>query len=111
MTDDIGLDVQGMAAGDPGAAGALELGAQTVPKELLKVVNDEDFLKVPHGSAFLDPEGKTRYKPIRDDADFMALPEGAKFADPSGKIRTKPKYEGIDFTPQTLYDIAHSDKG
>ena len=72
---------------------------------------DEDFMKVPHGAAFLDPEGKTRYKPIRNDEDFMMLPEGAKFADPSGKIRTKPKYEPIDFTPQTLYDIAHSDKG
>jgi hypothetical protein len=77
----------------------------------MKVSSDDDFAKVPHGHAFLDPEGKKRYKPIRNDEDFNALPEGATFVDPTGKQRTKPKYEGIDFTPQTLFDIAHSKKG
>lgn len=110
MTDALGLDTEGMASGDPGAAGALDLGGDTLPEGPPKVASDEDFLKVPHGSAFLDPEGKTRYKPIRNDADFAALPEGAKFADPTGKIRTKPKYEGIDFTAQTLYDMSVNDK-
>ena len=77
----------------------------------MHVTSDDDYEKVPHGAEFIDPEGKKRYKPIRNDADFEALPEGATFVDPSGKQRIKPKYEGIDFTPQTLYDIAHSDKG
>src|SRR5216683_1838534 len=84
MDDGLPLDIQGMASGDPGAAGALELGKQTVRKELPKVASPQDYETVPHGGAYLDPEGKQR---------------------------TKPKYEGIDFTPQTLYDIAHSDKG
>src|SRR6266849_2394651 len=115
MDDGLPFDVQGIASGDPGAAGALELGAQAAPKVLPKVASDEDWLKLPHGAQFIDPRGATRYKPIRGgkegDTDWLALEEGAEFADPSGQIRTKPKYEGIDFTPQTLYDIAHSDKG
>jgi hypothetical protein len=111
MADGLPLDTESMASGDPGAVGALDAGKEAAGPEILKVTGDEDFAKVPYGHAFIDPEGKTRYKPIRNDEDFNALPEGSKFADPTGKIRTKPKYEGIDFTPQTLYDIAHSDKG
>src|SRR5229473_4613209 len=111
MDDGLPLDIQGMASGDPGAAGALELGKQTVRKELPKVASPQDYEIVPHGGAYLDPEGKQRFKPIRNKDDYLALEEGAEYADPSGAIRTKPKYEGIDFTPQTLYDIAHSDKG
>jgi hypothetical protein len=80
-------------------------------RPISKVASDSDFEKVAHGAAFLDPEGKKRYKPIRNDEDFNALPEGATFVDPAGKQRVKPKYEGIDFSPQALYDIAHSDKG
>jgi hypothetical protein len=115
MADGLELDQSSMAAGDPGAAGALELGRQTLRPELPKVGSDEDWLKLPHGAQFTDPKGQTRYKPIRSgkegNADWLALEEGAEFADPQGQIRTKPYYEGIDFTPQTLFDIAHSDKG
>src|SRR5216683_615745 len=111
MDDGLPLDIQGMASGDPGAAGALELGKQTVRKELPKVASPQDYETVPHGSAYLDPEGKQRFKPIRNKDDYLALEEGAEYADPTGAVRTKPKYEGIDFTPQTLFDIAHSDKG
>src|SRR5712671_2123120 len=111
MDDGLSLDIQGMASGDPGAAGALELGHQTIQKELPKIASQQDYETVPHGSAYLDPEGKQRFKPIRNKDDYLALEEGAEYADPTGAVRTKPKYEGIDFTPQTLYDIAHSDKG
>lgn len=96
------------ASGDVTAGG---YGPEPKAPELPSVADDESFKKLPHGSAFKDPTGATRYKPIRNNEDYLAVPEGAKFADPSGKIRTKPKYEGIDFTPQALYDIAHSDKG
>lgn len=111
MADELGLDTESMAAGDPAAAGALALGEKAAPKVLMQVSNDADFEKVPHGHQFIDPTGKKRFKPIRNDADFDALEEGATFVDPAGEQRTKPKYEGIDFTPQTLFDIAHSDKG
>lgn len=108
---DLGLDQESMAAGDPGAAGALDLGKQTVTPEITKVATPQDYEKVPHGHAYLDPDGKQRFKPLRNKSDYDALQEGAEYADPQGQIRTKPKYEGVDFTPQTLFDIAHSDKG
>jgi hypothetical protein len=111
MADDLGLDTESMAAGDPGAAGALDLGRQTVSPEIMKVTSPQDYEKVPHGHAYFDPEGKQRFKPLRNKADYQALQEGQEYADPQGNIRTKPKYEGIDFTPQTLFDIAHSKKG
>src|SRR5229473_2277969 len=111
MDDGLPLDTQGMYSGDIGAAGALELGHQTIQKELPKVASPQDYENVRHGTAYLDPEGKQRFKPIRNKEDYLALEEGAEYADPTGAVRTKPKYEGIDFTPQTLYDIAHSDKG
>src|SRR5580693_6988178 len=38
------------------------------------------------------------------------LPEGAQFVDPQGKTRQTPTYEGLDFTTQTLYDMAANDK-
>lgn len=111
MDDGLPLDTDAMAAGDPGAVGALAMGEKAAPKVPPKVASKEDYEKVPHGSAYLDPEGKQRFKPLRGKADYDALDEGVEYADPSGQIRTKPKYEGIDFTPQTLFDIAHSDKG
>jgi hypothetical protein len=111
MADDLGLDQESMAAGDPGAAGALELGEKAAPKITPQVKSADDYAKIPHGSAYLDPEGKQRFKPLRNKGDYDALEEGAEYADPQGQIRTKPRYEAIDFTPQTLYDIAHSDKG
>jgi hypothetical protein len=111
MDDGLPLDTESMAAGDPGAAGALALGEKAAPKVTPQVKSSDDYEKVPHGSAYLDPEGKQRFKPLRNKADYDALDEGVEYADPTGAIRTKPKYEGIDFSPQALYDIAHSDKG
>lgn len=111
MDDGLPLDQEAMASGDPGAGLALEQGAKTVTPEIMKVQSAQDYEKVPHGGAYFDPEGKQRFKPLRNKADYDALQEGQEYADPQGRIRTKPKYESIDFTPQTLFDIAHSDKG
>lgn len=61
---------------------------------------------VPFGSKYYDPEGNTRYKPIRGEQDYRTIPEGEQYADPSGTVRQKPKFEGIDFTAQTLYDMS-----
>lgn len=106
------LDTDSMAAGDPGAAGALALGSETLTsKNFSKITGLSDYKALPHGSAYLDPQGQKRFKPIRNKEDYLAVPEGEEYADPEGNIRTKPQYESIDFTPQTLFDMAHSDKG
>ena len=103
--DDFTLNMEGMVTGDPTS------GLSEPPK----IGGDEDYVKLPHGKAFIGPDGQTHYKPLRPgkegDQDYLALDEGARFADPQGNMRTKPRYEGIDFSPQYLYDIAHSDKG
>lgn len=64
------------------------------------------------GRRFLDPTGKERTVPYRPQTpeDVESIPEGAHFVDPQGVLREKPKYEGIDFTAQTLYDMAVNDK-
>jgi hypothetical protein len=111
MADELPLDTESMASGDIGAAGALDLGRKTVTPELIKVGSPQDYERVPHGRAYLDPQGQQRFKPLRNRTDYDVLEEGTEYADPTGQIRTKPKYEGIDFSPQALYDIAHSDKG
>ena len=108
---DSAFDTEAMRTGDPGTALAMEQGAQVLRPEPPKVASAKDYEALPHGAAYLDPEGKQRFKPIRDKNDYIAIEEGAEYADPTGTIRTKPKYEGIDFSPQYLYDIAHSDKG
>jgi hypothetical protein len=110
------LDTESMASGDPIAGVALDAGAQGVKShDLPRIRSDEDFTALPHGAQFVDPDGQTRYKPIRKGSegnqDYLALPEGVEFVDPEGNFRTKPRYEPVDFTAQTLYDIAHSDKG
>ena len=78
----------------------------------VKITGDADFDALAPGRRFLDPTGKLRTKPytIKNDSDFEALPEGANFVDPAGQLRQKPKYEGIDFTAQTLYNMAVNDK-
>jgi hypothetical protein len=110
--DDLGLDTQGMLSGDPGAAPAFDLGGETTKsKDLPQISSAQDYTALPAGKSYLDPQGQKRFKPIRNKQDYLSVEEGAEYADPTGNIRTKPKYESIDFTPQTLFDIAHSDKG
>ncbi len=100
---DDNLEIQALAGGVP-------IGSETGASESFKVTSPDDYAKVPHGKAYLDPEGKQRYKPIRNKSDYEAVAEGAEYADPEGQIRVKPKYEGIDFTAQTLYDMSVNDK-
>ena len=62
MDDGLPLDTQGMASGDPGAALALEQGGETTKsKDLRKVASAQDYEALPHGSRYLDPEGKQRF--------------------------------------------------
>lgn len=111
MDDGLPLDQEGMVSGDPMAQSALAWGEKAAPKVPVKVTSAQDYEKVPHGAAYLDPEGKQRFKRLRNKADYDALDEGSEYADPQGQIRTKTKYGGVGFSAQTLYNIAHSDKG
>lgn len=72
----------------------------------------EEFEALAPGTQFVDPEGLTRVKPYmpKSPGDYSQMPEGAEFLDPEGQLRKKPTYEGIDFTTQTLYDMAVTDK-
>lgn len=72
----------------------------------------DEFEALSPGTKFVDPEGMTRVKPYtpKSATDFADVPEGAQFLDPEGQLRQKPTYEGIDFTAQTLYDMAVTDK-
>ena len=77
-----------------------------------QIADDNAYEALKPGSKFVGPDGKTRSKPynVASDQDFQSVPEGAQFMDPDGKLRQKPKYEGIDFTAQTLYDMAVTPK-
>lgn len=76
------------------------------------IADDAGYESVKPGAKFYDPEGQLRTKPyaVTDDASYKTVPEGAQFVDPEGQLRQKPKFEGIDFTSQTLYDMAYTDK-
>lgn len=105
---------------DVSAEGAREKAAQRLAKSVHKtpdalnpttVNSDEDYDKVPFGGTFIDPEGKKRTRPyeVKTDDDFNTVPEGAQFFDPEGNLREKPRYEGINYTSQTLYNMAVND--
>jgi hypothetical protein len=81
-------------------------------EEVPRITDDAGYEALPMGKAFIDPEGNKRTKPwvVKDDATFEQVPEGESFTDPEGKQRVKPKFEGIDFTAQTLYDMALTDR-
>lgn len=102
------------------AQGAREVAAKRTAKSvhqqpesfLTKVASDEDYDKVKFGDQFIDPEGNKRTRPweVKTDDDFASVPEGAQFLDPEGNLREKPRYEGINYTSQTLYNMAVNDK-
>ena len=75
------------------------------------VVSDEDYGALMPGMKFKDKSGAQFVKPykVESDEDYNQVPEGAEFVDQQGKRFKKPKYEGIDFTSQTLYDMAVND--
>lgn len=64
------------------------------------------------GAKFIDPDGTIRKKPwmVKTEGDYEQVPEGESFIDPDGQVRQKPKYEHVDFTTQTLYNMAINDK-
>jgi len=82
------------------------------PVTVPSVKGDDDYQALMPGMKFKDPTGNVRTKPykVESDEQYEAIPEGAQFLDPNGNLRSKPKYEGIDFTAQTLYDMAVNDK-
>lgn len=84
----------------------------TPDKLLPQVTSDEDVEKLPYGAEFIDPEGGRRRKPwvVKTDADIAQVPEGAQFIDPEGELRQKPVFQPIDYTAQTLYNMATNDR-
>lgn len=80
----------------------------TVPS----ITSDDDYSALMPGMKFKDPTGNVRTKPykVESDEQYEEIPEGSQFLDPTGNLRTKPTYQGIDFTAQTLYDMAVNDK-
>lgn len=76
------------------------------------IADDAAFESLAPGRKFRDPSGNVRKKPytVKADADFDAVPEGEHFVDPQGNVRQKPKYEGVDFTANTLFNMAVNDK-
>jgi hypothetical protein len=78
-----------------------------------RISTAEEAARLDPGTSFIGPDDKEHVVPYKVDhpEQMNNVPDGADFVGPDGKLRKKPKYEGVDFTAQTLYDIAHSDKG
>lgn len=112
MDDGLPLDTNAMSAGDPAAAGALDLGAQAAPQEKPRIKTPEEAAKLKPGTTFIGPDDKERVVPykVSHPHEIADVPDGADFMGPDGKLRQKPKYEGIDFTAQALYDMGVNDK-
>lgn len=80
--------------------------------EPTKISGDEEFEALAPGTRFTGPDGKERVKPykVEGDADYSEVPEGSQFIDPKGQLREKPKYEGVNYTANTLYNMAVNDQ-
>src|SRR5215472_15518893 len=89
----------------PGAGGLADEPKLPEPK------TPEEAAALPEGSEYLR-DGKKYEIPykIKDPSEATALPEGALYVTPDGKQYRMPKYEGLDFTTQTLYNMASNDK-
>ena len=98
------LDIIGLPESTE-TADVTKFGLKTIDKP-------EEAAKLSPGTEFLDPTGKKRVVPFKakTPAEAESLPEGAEFLDPSGKLRKTPTYQGLDFTAQTLYNMAATDK-
>ncbi len=87
-----------------------------IPQEFLKdapkVTDADSYEKIDPGTDYLDPKGERRTKPyrVKDASEYTSLPEGVPYIDPEGKTRTTPKYQDLDFTTQTLYNMAPTDR-
>jgi len=86
---------------------------EVIAKSKIKHANTpEEAAKFDPGTEFTDPSGKKRVVPFRPKTieETESLPEGSQFVDPEGKLRQTPTYEGLNFTTQTLYNMAATDK-
>ena len=100
--------VPNMEIGVPGAEDMSALRE----REPEKISDAAGYEALKPGTKYLDPTGKQRQKAytVASPQDYEAVPEGEQYTDPEGKVREKPRYEGIDFTAQTLYDMAVNPK-
>jgi hypothetical protein len=100
-----GMDAIGGEGFMPGAAGLADEPKLPEPK------TPEEASELPEGSEYLR-EGKKFSIPYRpkDPSEAAALPEGALYVTPDGQQMRVPKYEHLDFTTQTLYNMAANDK-
>ncbi len=114
-------DLAGVAPDEAEAArgaAALRVARQTgrrTPEafaEPASIASDEEYEALKPGTSFVAPDGTTRKKPwtVASDEDYAAVPEGETFMDPEGATRQKPKYEALDFTTQTLHNMAVNDR-
>jgi hypothetical protein len=83
------------------------------PKENLpKPETPEEAEELGPGARFYMPSGEIGTVPFRpktvEEADM--LPEGAYFIDPHGKSGITPSFKDIDFTANTLYNMAVNDE-
>lgn len=87
-------------------------GVLTPNEPLPRITSEGEYGVLEPGKEYLDPSGEKRKKPfmVRDQRGYEAVPEGESYVDPTGQTRKKPAYEGINFTTQTLYDMAVTDK-
>ena len=71
----------------------------------------EEAADLPEGSAYMRGKDKFTipYHP-KDPSEAAALPEGSLYVTPDGQQMRVPKYEHLDFTTQTLYNMAANDK-
>jgi hypothetical protein len=109
---DLGLDIpiEGGAPLSPNEAlDIVQHGVETKPR----ISTREEAAKLSPGTSFIGPDGKERVVPykVSHPHELADIPDGSDFVGPDGKLRQKPKYGGVGFSAQTLYDIAHSDKG
>lgn len=90
-----------------------QLAGEGFTKDKPRVHTPEEAAKLAPGTSFIGPDEKERVVPykVSHPQDVANVPDGADFVGPDGKLRQKPKYEGVGFSAQSLYDIAHSDKG
>jgi hypothetical protein len=108
---DFDTPIEGVPGPTPGESLHLQGFDTTSLAQPVKIADDNAYAKLRPGQHFIDPTGTRRQKPIANDHDYESLPEGFEFVDPKGQKRTKPKYEPVGYTAQTLYDMAHSEKG
>lgn len=83
------------------------------PANPLPTIGDEDhsaYQALSPGARFQDSKGSKFVKPytVKSDYDYAGVPEGSDFIDDKGGKFKKPIAEPLNFTEQTLYDMAPS---